>query len=85
MIVRASKKCQIVIPVEIRRRMGIEPGEYFRLEESDGHIVLRPLGQDPVQACLGMFADGGSLTQEWLKEKAAERALEERKAARWLK
>ncbi len=85
MIIRASKKCQIVIPAEIRRRMGIKPGEYFHVEESDGQIVLQPLGDDPVEACHGMLAGGPSLTKELLKERAADREREERKMARWLR
>ncbi len=83
MIIRASKKCQIVIPAEIRRRMGIEPGEYFDVIASDGKIVLTPLGRDPVEELRGILAGGPSLTQELLKEHALDLEREERKFARW--
>ena len=85
MIVRASKKCQVVIPAELRREMGIEAGDYFHVTASNGQIVLLPLGADPIKAGAGMFADGPSLTEELLKERALDREREERKAARWLR
>ncbi|MGD8239965.1 MAG: AbrB/MazE/SpoVT family DNA-binding domain-containing protein [Armatimonadota bacterium] len=84
MLVRASKKCQIVIPAELRRDMGIQAGDYFDIKASDGRIVLIPLGADPIEAAHGMLADGPSLTQELLRERAADREREERKLARWL-
>ena len=85
MTVRASKKCQIVIPAELRRELGIEPGEYFNVKTSDGKIVLTPLGSDPIEAAHGMLAGGPSLTAELVKDHAAELEREERKFARWAK
>jgi len=85
MIVRASKKCQVVIPAELRREMGIEPGQYFRIKSLDGKIVLTPLGSDPIEAAHGMLAGGPSLTAELLKEHAADLEREERKFARWMR
>jgi AbrB family looped-hinge helix DNA binding protein len=83
MVVRASKKCQIVIPAGLRREMGIEPGEYFDIKCSDGRILLTPLGRDPIEELRGILAGGPSLTQELLKERALDLEREERKLARW--
>ena len=85
MVIRASKKCQIVIPADIRRHMGIGPGEYFEITPSDGKIVLTPLGTDPIEAAHGMLAGGPSLTGELLKERTADKEREERKLARWMR
>ena len=85
MIVRASTKGQIVIPVELRRRLGIKPGDYFDVQVSDGKVVLVHLGEDPIEALRGMFAGGPSLTEELLRERALDREREERKAERWLR
>ncbi|MFQ6131362.1 MAG: AbrB/MazE/SpoVT family DNA-binding domain-containing protein [Armatimonadota bacterium] len=85
MIVRASTKGQIVIPAEIRRRLNIRPGDCLEVQESDGKLVLRPLGSDPVEAGFGMFAEGPSLTEMLLRERALDKEREERKARRLMK
>jgi AbrB family looped-hinge helix DNA binding protein len=36
-----SSKSQIVLPAEIRRRLGIRPGDRLTIEVEDEHIVLR--------------------------------------------
>jgi len=71
-VVRASTKVQIVIPADIRRRLGVQRGTYFHIEESEGVITLQPLGDDPIEAGYGMLADGGPLTPWLLKEHRAE-------------
>lgn len=38
-----SPKFQIVIPREIRKSMGLQPGQRIKFIEKDGHIVLSPI------------------------------------------
>lgn len=37
-----SKKGQITLPVELRRKMRFEPGGTLIAEERDGELILRP-------------------------------------------
>ena len=58
MVVTVSEKGQVVIPVEIRRRLGITPG--CQLDFSlDGHVihaeVKRPVVQTSAEDGLGML------------------------------
>jgi len=38
-----SPKYQIVIPKEIRRTLGLKPGQKLQVTTRDGHIELRPI------------------------------------------
>jgi AbrB family looped-hinge helix DNA binding protein len=38
-----SPKYQVVIPKEIRRALGLKPGQKLSVIEKDGHIELRPI------------------------------------------
>ncbi|HEX8696063.1 MAG TPA: AbrB/MazE/SpoVT family DNA-binding domain-containing protein [Longimicrobium sp.] len=46
---RLSSKSQIVIPVEIRRKLGIEPGDELLLETEDDRIVIRKSTQSALE------------------------------------
>jgi len=47
---RLSSKSQIVLPAEIRRRLGIRPGDILHIEEQNGLIVLQKAEGSAVQA-----------------------------------
>jgi len=51
-----SSKGQLVIPLEIRRRLGLEAGAKLRCELEDDRIVLEPEHRGP--AVLERDADG---------------------------
>ena len=38
-----SPKFQVVIPKEIRRSLGLKPGQRINFVEKDGHIELTPI------------------------------------------
>jgi len=38
-----SPKYQVVIPKEIRKTLGLKPGQQLRFIEKDGHIEIRPI------------------------------------------
>lgn len=54
--IRTLAKGQVVIPVEVRNRFGIQPGDYLELNISGDHIELRPLPRDPNRSILRLAA-----------------------------
>ena len=50
-----SPKFQVVIPKEIRRSLGLMPGQRIRFIEKDGHIELRPILQP--EQLIGILKD----------------------------
>jgi len=61
MSVTVSPKYQVVIPVEVRREMGIKPGQKLDMLVIDGQISLVPV--TPARALRG-FAKGITTTFE---------------------
>lgn len=76
---------RIVLPAEVRRELGLEPGCRFRVEtENDGTLRLRPYAAI-AKAGLGMFADveprDVSMVDELIAERRAEAKREEERYA----
>ena len=68
-------KGQIVIPVEIRKKVGINPGTKVFLEEKNGDIIVHPATASFYDRYFGMFKNGGllkALETERKKEKKRE-------------
>ncbi|HSU18016.1 AbrB/MazE/SpoVT family DNA-binding domain-containing protein [Longimicrobium sp.] len=42
-IAQVSSKSQIVLPAELRRKLGIKPGDQVRIEVRGDEIVITPL------------------------------------------
>jgi AbrB family looped-hinge helix DNA binding protein len=63
-------KGQVVIPAEIRHRLGIKKGTKLRVEERNGEIVLCPLNRDYFQRISGTLKGAGLLKA--LQESRAE-------------
>ena len=40
-----SSRGQITLPAKVRKRLGIKPGSVLLVEEREGEIVLRPVGE----------------------------------------
>ncbi len=78
-IVTASPKCQVVIPKNERRKIGIMPGAKVTVDAVGDHIEIRPVPENPVDHYCGIFKDGPSLTKALLKERKKEREREDRK------
>ncbi len=53
--VTVSAKGQVVIPAELRRKLGLSPGAHLRLYESGSKVVLVPELDDPVGAGFGFL------------------------------
>ncbi len=69
LIVKTSTKGQVVIPGEIRKRLGLKAGRKLgvRLTE-DGKIELTPVPLEPSEAFCGIYREGKSLTGILLRE-----------------
>lgn len=80
--VTISEKGQIVIPVALRKRYGLSPGDKLAVEDKDCEIVLRPLPRHPLLNLRGKYKAAGndSLTAELLCQRRAERALEKERS-----
>jgi antitoxin ChpS len=50
---KLSSKHQITLPVEVVRRLGLEPGDHLAVRVEEGRIVLRPRPRDWVEYLQG--------------------------------
>ena len=65
-------KGQLVIPVRIRKKFGLKPGDGVRVFEYGGVIHVIPLSGDPVKEATGILPPRPSLTNRLLMERAKE-------------
>ena len=65
-IVKTSSKGQIVIPAEIRKKLGIEPGQKVSLSIEDDKAVIAALPKDPIKAMRGILKGRPSMTKTLL-------------------
>lgn len=75
---KVSAKGWVVIPVALRRRYGIEPGQEIRIVDYGGVLSLVPVGEDPMAEARGMLAGKTSLTSALREERRRERQRERR-------
>ena len=68
-IVKASTKGQIVIPKQIREKLGIAPGQKLLLRIVDKHAEITPLPDNTIKAMRGIVKGGRSLAKELLAER----------------
>ena len=64
-VVKVSSKGQIVIPEEIRRKLGLQKGSLIKVVVDGNKIVLMPAIEPPKEAFVSAGAD---LVMETLKE-----------------
>ena len=68
-----TSKGQLVIPAELRRKHGIQPGTRVTfLEDQFGRIVLQPITEGSIQRVRGCLAGGPDFLDIWDKEHRAE-------------
>ena len=77
-IVKTSAKGQIVVPKEIREKLGIAPGKKVLFRIVDNHAEIIPLPDDPIKALRGMLKGGRSLTKELLAERKRDNKIDEK-------
>lgn len=82
-IVRTSAKGQVVIPADMRKKLGIKPGDAVLVTcVNDRQVTIEALPDDPIEAACGFLQNGPSLTTALLKERQHDRKREEAASAR---
>ncbi len=77
-------KGQVVIPVGMRRHLGLKPGVKVIVREKDGDLVLTPRTKGLVDKMAGFLKDDrGKLTKAWKEYRREEAGSETRKLGRW--
>jgi len=77
-VVKTYAKGQIIIPKDMRVKLGILPGKKVSLRLVDDHLELRPLPDDPIEFLTGIFKDHPrSLSDELLRERKKDNDLDE--------
>ena len=71
-----SAKGWIVIPVDMRRKYGLNPGDSIVLVDYGGVLSIVPRLSDPIGQTVGRFKGKTSLVDALLAERARERARE---------
>jgi len=84
-VVKTSSKGQIVIPAEIRKKLGIKPGQHVNLVLADGKAVITPLPEDPIKALRGALKGKPSMTKALLQDRKREIEREEKITSRLLR
>ncbi|MBW1690659.1 MAG: AbrB/MazE/SpoVT family DNA-binding domain-containing protein [Deltaproteobacteria bacterium] len=77
-IVKTSSKGQIVIPAEIRKKLGIEPGQKVNLSLENDKAVIVPLPKDPIKALRGILKGRPSMTKALLDDRKKEIELDKK-------
>lgn len=65
-------KGQLVIPVNIRKKFGMKPGDAVRVFEYGGVIHVIPKSSNPVREATGILPRRPSLAKKLLKDRAKE-------------
>ena len=65
-------KGQFVIPVSIRKKFGLKPGDAVRVFDYGGVIHVIPPSQTPVKEATGILPRRPSLAKKLLKDRARE-------------
>ena len=77
-IVKTHGKGQIIMPKDIRDKLGIKSGTNISIALVDDHIEIRPLPDDPIEFLTGFFKDHpSSLAQELLDERKKDNRIDE--------
>jgi len=84
-IVKMSSKGQIVIPIEIRKKLGIKPGQRVNLTVVHDKVFITPLPEDPIKAMRGILKGKPSMAQALVKERKQEVEREKEITARFLR
>ena len=82
-VVRTYAKGQIIIPKEIRDRLGIKAGKALSVKLVNNHVEIKPLPDDPIGHLTGIFKSyPHSLSAELLKERKRDDEIDEKDSFR---
>jgi AbrB family looped-hinge helix DNA binding protein len=77
-IVKTHGKGQIIMPKEIRDKLGIKPGKALSVKLVDDHVEIQPLPDDPIEFLTGIFKDHPrSMSRDLLKERKEDDDIDE--------
>lgn len=77
-IVKTHPKGQIILPKEIREKLGIKPGMALSVKMVDDHAEIRPLPSDPIEFLTGILKDHpSSMARELLEERRRDDKIDE--------
>ena len=65
-------KGQLIIPVHIRKKLGLKPGDAVKLFDYDGALHIIPISKNPVRESIGILPRRPSLSKKLLKDRARE-------------
>ncbi|MDO8885867.1 AbrB/MazE/SpoVT family DNA-binding domain-containing protein [Candidatus Oleimmundimicrobium sp.] len=72
-----TKRGQIAVPAEIRKKFRLQPGSKLYWLNTGKEIKLVPVSADPIEAMYGS-ASGKKLTEKLLKERRKDKEREKR-------
>jgi AbrB family looped-hinge helix DNA binding protein len=78
-VAQLTPKGQILVPKNLRRKLGLKPGGKVHMAEDDGRLILTPVPADPIEAATGFLKGKFSLTRD-LRQEHRNEARRERKA-----
>ena len=78
-VTQISEKGQVLIPKQLRKKLGFKSGGKVQLAEEQGRLILTPVPADPIAAATGFLKGKFSLTED-LQREHREEARRERKA-----
>ncbi len=74
-----TSKGQLLIPVSLRKKYGMEPGSKVLLEETESGVMIRPVNEKYVKSFRGILSSNGKLKEEVKAYKEDEKGKEKRK------
>ena len=80
-IVKTSVKGQIVIPKEVRKKLGITPGRKVMFRVVGRHAESTALPDDPIKAMRGILEGGRSMARQLLAERKKDNKVDEKRTS----
>lgn len=77
-----SAKGQILIPRQLRRKLGLKAGSRVQLIEEGSRLVIAPAPADPIAAATGFLTGKFSLTDDLRRDHREEARREQKARAR---
>jgi AbrB family looped-hinge helix DNA binding protein len=81
MVATVTVKGQVVIPAEIRRKLGVKKGTRMKVEVRDGRIVMSLMNREYFERMSGVLT-GASATRALRESRREDRKKEEAGSAR---
>ena len=75
-VATVSSKGWVVIPVDLRKKYGLQPGKQVIIVDYGNMLAVMPLLQNPVEDSVGLLKGDSSLTDALRGERLAEMAYE---------